>query len=101
DLNEVLGELNKMLGRVIGEDVHLEIATAPNLDRVRVDPGQIEQVIVNLAVNGRDAMPRGGTLRIATDNIDLDRRRAERLGIAPGKHVTLTVRDNGCGMSPE
>jgi len=102
DLNEILGELQKMLVRVIGEDVRLDIATAPNLDRVKVDPGQIEQVIMNLAVNARDAMPRGGTLRIATANVRLDPASAARhvLG-APGRYVALTVHDTGRGIPPE
>jgi two-component system cell cycle sensor histidine kinase/response regulator CckA len=102
DLNEVLKELQKLLGRVIGEDVHLEIATPPDLERVKVDPCQIEQVVVNLAVNARDAMPRGGTLRIATRNVDLDLEFTERHpGAAQGRHVALSVQDTGCGMTPE
>jgi PAS domain S-box-containing protein len=102
DLNEILGELQKMLARVIGEDVRLDIATAPNLDRVKVDPGQIEQVIMNLAVNARDAMPRGGTLRIATANVRLDPESAKRHIVgAPGRYVALTVRDTGCGIPPD
>jgi two-component system cell cycle sensor histidine kinase/response regulator CckA len=102
DLNDVLSELQKMLGRVIGEDVHLDIVTAAPLDRVKVDPGQIEQVIVNLAVNARDAMPRGGTLRIATANVVLDRAfTAHHPGMTPGRYVALTVRDTGCGMSAD
>jgi two-component system cell cycle sensor histidine kinase/response regulator CckA len=102
DLNDVLRELDKMLGRLIGEDVHIEFVAGPNLDRVKVDPGQMEQVIVNLAVNARDAMPRGGTLRIATASVTLDRAGAERRpGMSPGRYVALTVQDSGCGMSPE
>jgi two-component system, cell cycle sensor histidine kinase and response regulator CckA len=102
DLNEILAELQKMLARVIGEDVRLDIATAPNLDHVKVDPGQIEQVIMNLAVNARDAMPRGGTLRIATANVRLDPESAARHIVgAPGRYVALTVRDTGCGIPPD
>jgi len=102
DLNDVLKELNKMLARVIGEDVHLAIVETPSLDRVKVDPGQIEQVILNLAVNARDAMPRGGTLRIATDHVDVTPAAARRHpGMTPGRYVTVTVRDSGCGMSRE
>jgi two-component system cell cycle sensor histidine kinase/response regulator CckA len=102
DMNEVVTELHKMLGRIIGEDVHLHIVTAPDLERVQVDPGQMEQVIVNLAVNARDAMPRGGTLRISTENVKLDEWFTERHpGATAGSHVALSVQDTGSGMTPE
>jgi len=102
DLNVILTELGKMLGRVIGEDVHLDIVTAAGLDCVTADPGQIEQVIVNLAVNARDAMPQGGALRISTENVVLDQEFAKKhAGAAPGPHVAVTVRDTGCGMTPD
>jgi two-component system, cell cycle sensor histidine kinase and response regulator CckA len=102
DLNDVVKELQKLLRRVIGEDIHLEIATRPDLERVKVDPCQIEQVVVNLAVNARDAMPRGGTIRIATRNVDLDLEFIERHpGASRGKHVALSVQDTGCGMTLE
>jgi len=102
DLSEVVTELQKMLGRVIGEDVDLRIVAPQGLDRVKVDPGQMEQVIVNLAVNARDAMPRGGTLTIATENVVVREDDAERhRGVTPGRYVMLSVRDTGCGMSSE
>ena len=100
DLNDTLTELHKMLGRVIGEDVRLAIVTTPHLDRVKIDPGQIEQVIMNLAVNARDAMPRGGTLTIETANLVVDHAGAAgHPDVAPGAYVTLSVRDTGSGMS--
>jgi two-component system cell cycle sensor histidine kinase/response regulator CckA len=91
-----------MLNRVIGEDIVLDVAMDPQLAHTRVDPGQIEQVIVNLAVNARDAMPRGGTIRIETANADLTDdfcRRHE--GAEAGRFVALTVQDSGSGMAPD
>lgn len=102
DLNEVLSELRKMLDRIIGEDVHLDIVTARDLKYTKADASQIEQVIVNLAVNARDAMPQGGTLRIATANADIDDDFARAHdGAVPGRYVSLTVQDTGCGITPE
>jgi signal transduction histidine kinase/CheY-like chemotaxis protein len=102
DLNDVITDLYKMLSRVIGEDVRLEVAAAPRLARVHADPGQIEQIILNLAVNARDAMPKGGTLRISTDNAELNTdfiRRHE--GVVEGRYVAVSVTDSGCGMTAE
>ena len=102
DLNDLLNDLHQMLRRLISEDVHLDIVLGPDLERVKFDPGHIEQVIINLAVNARDAMPKGGTLRIATENVLVDRAFADRhAGLSPGRHVALSVRDDGCGMTPE
>jgi CheY-like chemotaxis protein len=102
DLNQVITEVHKLLSRVIGEDIRIEVASAVNLDRVKADPGQIEQVIINLAVNARDAMPQGGFLRIATANVTLDSEFAkQRDGAMPGRYVALTMQDNGCGMTAE
>jgi nitrogen-specific signal transduction histidine kinase/ActR/RegA family two-component response regulator len=100
DLNEIVGGVEKMLGRVLGEDIVLAIKLDPALDRVKVDPGQIEQVVMNLAVNARDAMPRGGNLTVETRNAHRDVRTAARLGIAPGAHVVLAMTDTGTGIDP-
>jgi PAS domain S-box-containing protein len=102
NLNDIVVGMRNLLQRIIGEDVDLTIATARDLGRVRVDPGQIEQIIMNLAVNARDAMPRGGKLTIETANVDLDQAyAAKHLGVAPGPHVMLAISDTGEGMSPE
>jgi PAS domain S-box-containing protein len=102
DVNGVLADLHKMLGRIIGEDVRLEITGAPRLDPVKVDPSQIEQVVVNLAVNARDAMPKGGTLTITTRNVELDRAFVQRhAGAVEGKYIAITVQDSGCGMTAD
>ncbi len=99
DLNAIVADLVKMLGRLVGEDIELETVLAPGLGRVRADPGQIEQVIVNLAVNARDAMPGGGRLTIETAEVDLDASYArEHREVRPGRHVVLIVSDTGHGM---
>jgi signal transduction histidine kinase/ActR/RegA family two-component response regulator len=99
DLNDVVSNLQKMLRRLIGEDVELESRPAPGLGSVMADPGQLEQVVMNLAVNARDAMPQGGRLAIETANVDLDDAFADlHPGVQPGPHVLLAIRDNGCGM---
>ena len=102
DLNEVVQGLEKMLRRLIGEDVDLAITPAAGLGAVRADPGQIEQVILNLAVNARDAMPEGGRLTIETANVELDSTYAgAHADAVAGPHVLLAVSDTGSGMSPE
>jgi two-component system cell cycle sensor histidine kinase/response regulator CckA len=99
DLNMIASRLNGLLGRLIGEHIRLEWRLARPLDRVRADPGQIEQVILNLALNARDAMPRGGTLSIETANVELDAAYAsDHPGAAAGKHVMLAISDTGIGM---
>ncbi len=99
DLNRVVAEIEKLLRRVIGEDVELVTRLQPGLWTVRADPGQLAQVILNLAVNARDAMPRGGQLHLSTANVELDESYARRhFGIAAGACAVLEVRDSGVGM---
>jgi two-component system, cell cycle sensor histidine kinase and response regulator CckA len=102
DLNATVGEMDKMLRRLIGEDIELITVLDPDLSHIRVDPGQLQQVLMNLVVNARDAMPQGGTLLIETENAVLGPEQARRLAyVAPGPYVRLSVRDTGCGMSEE
>jgi two-component system cell cycle sensor histidine kinase/response regulator CckA len=102
DLNSVVGNMEKMLRRLIGEDVVLEIGKGTNLECVKADPGQLEQVIMNLAVNARDAMPQGGKLTLATAAVELDAEYAQRhVDITAGRYVMLTVSDTGIGMDAE
>jgi CheY-like chemotaxis protein len=102
DLNDLLGDSEKLLGRVLGEDVELAVQLTPGLWPVRCDPAQIQQVVLNLAVNARDAMPRGGKLTLETSNLVLDEQHAAEMpGLAPGPHVLLAVSDSGQGMTPE
>jgi two-component system cell cycle sensor histidine kinase/response regulator CckA len=102
DLNAATTELEKMLRRLIGEDIEIIFKRSPGLGRVKMDPGQVEQVLMNLAVNSRDAMPQGGRLCIETANIELDETYARQLGyVIPGSYVMLSVSDNGCGMDKE
>ena len=99
DLNGVVAGIDNMLRRLIGADVALKTALAPDLGAVRADPGQLEQVIMNLIVNARDAMPRGGKLTIETANAELDQSYAlEHRAVAPGPYVMLAVSDTGVGM---
>jgi two-component system, cell cycle sensor histidine kinase and response regulator CckA len=99
DLNSLVAELDQMLRRVIGEDIELVTATSPDLGLVRADPGQIEQVILNLVVNARDAMPGGGRLILETANANIgpDDARAP-IDCPAGPYVTLIVSDSGCGF---
>jgi two-component system cell cycle sensor histidine kinase/response regulator CckA len=102
DLNETAADVRTMLGRLIGEDVTIQYGLAPEPALVKADRGQMEQVVMNLAVNARDAMPKGGTLRIETANVELDESYAKtHLSVKPGKYVLLTVSDTGSGMTPE
>ena len=102
DLNDVLSNMEKMLHRLISEDIELVIVQGESLGRARTDRGQIEQVIMNLALNARDAMPGGGRLTIETSNVELAGEHALiHPDVMPGSYVTLTVSDNGCGISRE
>ena len=102
DLNAVIAGIEKLLRRTIGEDVELAMALDPELGRVRADPGQIEQVLMNLAVNARDAMPGGGRLSFETANVELDDELARsHVAVTPGFYVMLAITDTGCGMDRE
>lgn len=99
NLNVLINDLKKMLRRLIGEDISLELFLDENLANVLVDPGQMEQVILNLAVNARDAMPKGGRLVIETKNVELDYTYTKsHLSVKPGKYVLLSIADTGCGI---
>jgi PAS domain S-box-containing protein len=99
DLGAVVLDTERMLRRLIGEDIELTIRAAPNLDRVRADRSQIEQVVLNLVVNARDAMPTGGKVTIEIANVVLDEQyAAEHFGARPGPHVMIAVTDTGTGM---
>jgi len=102
DVNALLTNLEKLLRRLIGEHIELRTALAPNVGAVQADPGQLEQVIVNLAVNARDAMPQGGQLTIETANAELDEAyAAEHFPARPGSYVLLAVTDTGTGMDAQ
>jgi two-component system, cell cycle sensor histidine kinase and response regulator CckA len=102
DVNDVVSSIEQLLQRTLGEHVELHSSLSEDLRPVLIDPGQLEQILVNLAVNARDAMPDGGTLRIDTANMDIDEEyAASRPELSPGPHVRLRVSDTGVGMPPE
>ena len=101
DVNKVVSDVEKMLRRLIGEDVDLRTVCDPTAARIKADPGQLEQVLVNLAVNARDAMPGGGMLTIETGNVEFDEGLLEHAAMQPGSYVMLSVSDTGLGMDAE
>lgn len=102
DLNESVSTMAKLLRRLIGEDIALVLCPHPALGRVKIDPGQVEQIIMNLAVNARDAMPGGGELTIETLNVVMDGTYAcSHFPVEPGSYVMLSVSDTGCGMDAD
>ena len=102
DLNVIIEDMEKMLRRLIAEDIELRVVLQPNLGTVKADPGQIEQVIVNLVVNARDAMPGGGKLTLETANVELDETYPEQhVAVRPGRYVMVAVNDTGVGMDKE
>jgi len=102
DLNSLVGETEKMLRRLIGEDIELSLVRVKDLGRVRADLGQVDQILMNLAINARDAMPHGGKLVLETANAELDETNLNRHPYAkPGRYVMLSVSDTGCGMDKE
>jgi PAS domain S-box-containing protein len=102
DLNGIVNNVTKMLRRILGEDVTLKVDFAPSLPSIKADVGQVEQVLLNLAVNSRDAMPRGGQLKISTTAVTIEPEAARQNPEAsPGQFVLMAFSDSGCGISPE
>jgi CheY-like chemotaxis protein len=101
DVNRIVAGLHTMLDRLLGETIELVTVTAPNLGSVKADPGQVEQILLNLAVNARDAMPDGGRLTIQTADRTVGEDEAARNGLKPGPYVVLEVKDTGVGMDAD
>jgi PAS domain S-box-containing protein len=102
DFNGILSGMEKMVKRLVGEDVETTLLLSPGLWKAKADPGQIENVVLNLIVNARDAMPKGGKLTIQTKNVELDEEYArEHTGVVPGPHVMLAVSDTGTGVDKD
>jgi two-component system, cell cycle sensor histidine kinase and response regulator CckA len=101
DLNAIIAEARPLIGRLIREDIEVVVTSDATVASIRADRSQIDQVLLNLAVNARDAMPHGGVLSLRTMNVLFDGARASITGLTPGKYILLSVSDNGCGMDPE
>jgi signal transduction histidine kinase len=102
NLNNVVANMERMLERLLGEDVEISLSLDPAPGQIQADPNQIDQVIMNLAVNARDAMPSGGQLAIERASVEVDTALASgHVGLVPGEYVLLTISDNGCGMPAE
>ena len=101
DLNTVISNMEPMLRRLLGQNIELILLSTPGIGRIKADPAQIEQVIVNLATNSRDAMPRGGKLILETANVDVEATAGQNIGVKPGPYVMLAVSDTGVGMDTE
>lgn len=102
NLNKTIEGMGKMLSRLISEDIEIKTNLASDLGNIKADPGQMEQVIVNLVINARDAMPNGGILLLETSNVDVQENSAtEHARLAPGSYVLMTVSDTGCGIKSE
>ncbi len=102
DINAVVQEMAALLQKLIGEDIRLSIALSNQIGTVKMDPGQLSQVLLNLAINARDAMPNGGSLTVESANVMLDQSYVKaHLNVQPGPYVMLSVSDSGCGMSAE
>jgi CheY-like chemotaxis protein len=102
DLNAIVGGLEQLLRRLLGEDIRMHVKMCAELGTIKADPSQIEQVLMNLVVNARDAMPHGGKLIVETCNTELDHAYAsDHVSVKPGRYVMLAVSDSGTGMSPE
>ncbi len=101
DINAIIDGMCSMLSRVLGEDISLDLNLASDLGTVKVDAGQVEQIVLNLALNARDAMPDGGFLMVETANVVLDEESTgAHVGLGPGRYVRLVIADTGCGISP-
>jgi len=101
DLNQIISHVTSMLGRILGEDIALEIRGSGAPLEVRADPAMIEQVILNLAINARDAMPQGGRLTVRAGEIEIKPGQARNAGARPGRFACLAIEDTGCGIAPE
>ena len=102
DLNQVIWETHKLLRRLVPANIEIVPVLVPVVGQVKVDPGQVQQILVNMVLNARDAMPEGGKVVIETANVDLDEECAsQHAGLRPGSYVSVSVSDTGCGMDPE